>query len=265
MGIFDGQVVFITGASSGIGQGLAREFGKRGAHLALVARRADRLRALSQELEKNGRRALAWQGDVTRDGDMEQAARATRDALQSIDVVIANAGFSVWGSLEELSLGDYRRQFETNVFGVLRTIYATLPDLKRSKGRLVLIGSVSGHLATPMSSAYSMSKFAVRALCDSLSAELHSSGVSVTLISPGFVESEIRSIDNQGILKEDRTDKVPSWLRMPTAQAAREIAEVVARREREAVITTHGKVAVFLQRHAPGMLSAAMRQAKGMM
>ena len=257
---FDGKVAFITGASSGIGAALAREFARQGAAVALTARRTDRLEQLAVELMREGRRALALTADVTRDGDLESAAKTTRDALGAIDVVVANAGFGVVGPVDRLTLDDYRRQFETNVFGVLRTLYATREDLERSRGRFVVIGSVSGHLAMPNTSAYAMSKFAVRAFAESLGYELRSRRISVTLVSPGYVESELHRVDNRGVLHPDAPDAVPAWLRMDGARAARQIVAAVARRRSEVVITGHGKAAVFLQRHAPWLIAWGVRR-----
>ena len=154
--------------------------------MALAARRIDRLEAVAAEIGKTGRRAVVISCDVTRDGDLERAVERARAAFGKLDVVVANAGFGVSGTLERLSLDDYRRQLETNVFGVLRTIYATLDDLKKTRGRLVLIGSVSGHVGVPGSSAYSMSKFAVHGLAAALGHELAPYGVAVTLDQPGF-------------------------------------------------------------------------------
>jgi len=258
---FAGNAVFITGASSGIGAALAREFADEGADVALAARRVDRLEALASQIGKTGRRAVVIACDVTRDGDLERAAGQARAALGKLDVVVANAGFGVTGKLETLSLDDYRRQLETNVFGVLRTIYATLDDLKKTRGRLVLIGSVSGHVAVPGSSAYSMSKFAVRGLADSLGHELASYGVAVTLISPGFVESEIGQVDNRGVWRPQAPRRpLPASVVMATPTAARKIVRAVARRRREVVITGFGKAAVVLQRHAPWLLAAIIRR-----
>ena len=258
---FAGSVVFITGASSGIGAALSLEFAREGADVVLAARRRDRLESMAAGIGAIGRRAVVAPCDVTREGDLERAAAAGRAAFGKLDVVVANAGFGVTGILERLSLDDYRRQLETNVFGVLRTVYATLDDLKKSRGRLVVIGSVSGYIALAGSSPYSMSKFAVRALADSLGHELAEHGVSVTLISPGFVESEIRQVDNRGILRTEKpAPRIPAPMVMATPTAARKIVGAVARRRREVVITALGKVSVFLHRHAPGLLAQIIRR-----
>lgn len=259
MSRFAGQVALVTGASSGIGAALARELARQGADLVLLARRADRLERLAAELEAGGRRALALACDVTAEGDLPRAVARAREVFGRLDVVVANAGFGVVGRLQTLTLEDYRRQFETNVFGVLRTIYATLADLERSRGRLVLLGSVSGYLGLPGASPYSMSKFAVRALAEALGHELAPAGVSVTLASPGFVASEIRRVDNQGVFHAAAPDPVPAWLVMPTARAARLIVRAAAGRRREVVITAHGKATVWVQRHAPWLLALLIR------
>ena len=143
---------------------------------------------------------------------------------------------------------------------MLRTVYAALEDLKKTRGRLVIMGSVSGHVAVPGGSAYAMSKFAVRALAESLGHELVPHGVAVTLVSPGFVESEIRQVDNRGVWHPEPREPLPRRLVMPTARAARQIVRAVARRRRETVVTGHGKVAVFLQRHAPWLVAWGIRR-----
>ena len=251
--------MFITGASSGIGAALARQFAREGAAVALAARRVDRLQAVASELSAAGNLIVTVACDVTVDGDVERAMATARQALGPISVVVANAGFGVVGRVVQLGLDDYRRQFETNVFGVLRTVYAGLDDLKRTRGRLVILGSVSGHIGFPGGSAYSMSKFAVRALAQSLDGELGRDGVSVTLVSPGFVESEIHQIDNRGIRHPDARRHAPSWLIMPTDRAARLIVNAAARRRREIVITGHGKLMVGFQRLAPRLLGFILR------
>jgi short-subunit dehydrogenase len=257
---FSGQVVLITGASSGIGEALAPECARPGGALVLAARRTDRLDRLVVELTAGGARAIAVRCDVTVDGDPERAAAVARQSFGRLDIVVANAGFGVVGPFALLTLDDYRRQFETNVFGVLRTLKATLADVRRARGRIAIIGSVSGHVATPGSSPYAMSKFAVRALAEALGHELARSGASVTLVSPGFVASEIRRVDNAGVLREETREPIPKCLVMSTARAARQIVRAIGRRRREVVVTGHGKAAVFFQRHAPWLTSAIIRK-----
>lgn len=244
----DDRVVLITGASSGIGRALAQEYARRGARLALVARRKERLEELASAL---GRRAIAVEGDVCRDGDLDRAVEQVLGAFGRIDVVVANAGYSVNGALERITIDDYRRQLETNVFGVLRTIYATLDAVKASRGSYALVGSVSGFVSVPGYTAYSMSKYAVRALAEGLDLELRPHGVSVTHVAPGFVETEIRSVDNRGTYRAEAPDPVPSWIIVPSEKAAREIADAIAARKSEAVITRHGRVFTALSRHLP--------------
>lgn len=252
-------VVLITGASSGIGEALAREYAARGAELMLLGRRVDRLEALKAALEPHGRRVLAMRCDVTSEGDVRAAIDRALAALGRVDVVIANAGLGISGRLERLTLDDYRRQFETNVFGVIRTTLASIDALKQTRGRLVILGSVAGYVAAAGMSPYAMSKFAVRAFAESIREELRPSGVSVTLISPGFVDSEIRRVDRAGVFQSDLPEPVPSWLRVPAPTAARQIVRAIDRRRDETVITAHGKLMVFFVRHTPRTVRAMAR------
>jgi short-subunit dehydrogenase len=279
-----GSVTFITGASSGIGAAVAREAARQGADVVLTARREERLRSLSSEIEAMGRRTLAVRCDVTRDGDLEAAVSRARDAFGRIDHVIANAGFGVVGPFSQLGLEDYRRQFETNVFGVLRTVAATREELMATRGCLAIIGSVNGFVtvaatreelmatrgclaiigsvngfvAFPRSSPYSMSKFAVHALAFSLWYELRPHGVGVVLVAPGFVESEIRQVDNRGVHHPHAREHISPWMLGSKEKAARRIVRAVRRRRRLLVITHHARIAIFLQRHFPRLLSTLL-------
>ena len=249
-----GSVTFITGASSGIGAAVAREAARQGADVVLTARREERLQSLSAEIEAMGRRALAVRCDVTRDGDLEAAVSKARDAFGRIDHVIANAGFGVVGAFSKLGLEDFRRQFETNVFGVLRTVAATREELIATRGCLAIIGSVNGYVPFPRSSPYSMSKSAVHALAFSLWHELRPHGVGVLLVAPGFVESEIRQVDNRGEHHPRARERISPWMLGSKEKAARRIVRAVRRRRRLVVITHHARIAIFLQRHFPRLL-----------
>jgi short-subunit dehydrogenase len=243
--------VLITGASSGIGAGLAREFARRGMRVALAARRTEQLEALAAEIRAAGGQASAHRADVTVDGDIARVVADLGTQGLTPGIVVANAGFGVVGKAQKLTLADYQRQFATNVEGVLRTFYESLDALRATGGRFALMGSVAGHLSVPGGSAYAMSKFSVRALAESLHGDLKSEGIRVTLISPGFVDSDIRRVDNRGGLHEHVDDPVPSWLRMRTDKAARVMVNGILRGRREVIVTFHAKVIVFCARHLP--------------
>ena len=128
--------------------------------MTLTARRRELLERLAQRIAVAGApRPLVAECDVTRNGDTERAVAETVRQWGKLDVVIANAGFGVVGALKQLSVEDYRRQFETNIFGVLRTIYAALPEIEKAKGNIVIVGSVSGWVSSPGASPYTMSKY----------------------------------------------------------------------------------------------------------
>jgi short-subunit dehydrogenase len=246
--------VLITGASSGIGAGLAREFVRRGWSVALIARRVEQLETLAAELRQAGGKATAHQGDVTVDGEIARVVAELGAQGVVPSIVIANAGFGIVGKVQNLRQEDYRRQLETNFFGVLRTFQESFAALKRSHGRFVVMGSVAGHISAPGGSPYAVSKFGVRALAEALHGDLKGTGVGCTLVSPGFVDSDIRRVDNRGGFHPEAPDPIPAWLRMKTDKAARIMARGILAGKREVKVTFHGKVMIFMARHMSGLL-----------
>lgn len=264
---FRGQVAWITGASSGIGRHLALELAAQGADVAVSARRVERLEALVQELEGLGRRAVAVPCDVTQEAQVEAAVREVVARLGRLDVAIANAGFGVVGPVERLSADDWRRQLDTNVVGAALTARYAIPELRKTQGRLALVGSAAAVISAPGNAAYSGSKAAVRVLGQVISMELHGSGVSCTTLHPGFVESEIGLVDNRGQLRPERKDPRPKALLWPTDRAARVMVRAIRRRRGDYVFTAHGRLGAFLGQHFPrlttwlvGMLSARRKR-----
>ena len=258
---FRDKIVLITGASSGIGEELASQLARSGAVLTLAARRAELLENIGSRIrEAGGVDPLIVKCDVTRDEDPQRAVAETVRLRGRLDTVVANAGFGVVGDFARLSLQDYRRQFETNVFGVLRTLHAALPEVTRTRGQLVILGSVAGWTASPGASPYAMSKFAVRALANSITPELALMGVRVTLVSPGFVESNIRRVDNQGRLHAEAAEPMPRWLVVSRERAVAHMLRAIARGQREVIVTGHGRLFVALERFAPWVLRAAARR-----
>ncbi|HUD98096.1 MAG TPA: SDR family NAD(P)-dependent oxidoreductase [Bryobacteraceae bacterium] len=251
---FEGQVVVITGASSGIGAALGREFARQGANTVLVARRIERIEALAAELTSGGRRAVAVAGDVTRDGDMERAVELARAEFGRLDAAVANAGILVKGEVLQLTLDDYRKQLETNTLGALRLVKAGLPELEKTRGRIVLVGSLFGMVSVPEFTPYCMSKFALNALAEGLSYELAPSGISVTQVMCGFVDTEIYA---SAPLR--RTP--PKWMALTADQAARQIVSAAHGRQRCRMIPWPTRMAILLQRYAPGVVHLAINRA----
>jgi NAD(P)-dependent dehydrogenase (short-subunit alcohol dehydrogenase family) len=267
--MFQGQVAWITGATSGIGHACALELAERGAHVAVSGRRRDRLEEVVRAIEERGVRALALPCDVCHEKEQRLAVRELVSVFGRLDVAIANAGFSVGGLIENLTADDWRRQLETNVVGAAITARCAVPELAKTRGRLGLVGSVSAFFSAPGYGAYHCSKHALRALGLTLSMELAELGVSCTTVHPGFIETEIQKVDRHGRYDAAREDRRPHWLMWPSDRAARVIVDAIARRRREVVFTGHGRVAAFLGMHAPRLVDAVMslpairRQADG--
>ncbi len=245
--------VLITGASSGIGLFLALAFVREGAKVALLARREDKLKEVASLIEQEKGESLSCVADVTKEKTLAQAVETICQAWGGIDIVVANAGFGVNGLIKELKVEDFRRQFETNWFGVLNTVYATLSELQKSKGQLVLMGSVASKLSFPGACAYSSSKFALQALAQSLYCELEEDQIAVTCILPGNVESNIARVDNQGVFHSDYIDPRPAAMIMPGKKAAHQMLNGIYKKKFEVGITTDGKILLWIAGHFPSL------------
>lgn len=254
------SVVLITGASSGIGEALAREYVRRGSRVVLVARRAELLEALCAELGGESR-AIAVAGDVTKDGELERAVARAVERFGGLDVVVANAGGGVTKPFTRLRLEDFQRQIDLNLYGVLRAAFAALPELQKSRGRFVVVTSVMAYLPLPAASPYNVSKAAAMALAESLRVDLAPHEVSVTNVAPGFIDTPLRRVDAQGKRDAAGKDPVPKWLQMPAHVAARKIARAAHGRRRELVLTGHGKLGVFFGRHFSWLASFVLSRA----
>ena len=180
-------VLLITGASSGIGAATARHAAAAGYRLVLAARRQEELEVLARELGGD-ERALAVPSDVTEWDDQQRLARAALDGFGRIDAVFANAGFGAARGFLESTPEHWRSMVLTNIYGVALTIRATLTALKKSSGHVVLTGSVAGRKALP-GSLYSATKWAVTAMGESLRQEVDGTGVRVTVVEPGMVDT----------------------------------------------------------------------------
>jgi NADP-dependent 3-hydroxy acid dehydrogenase YdfG len=183
----DDPVFLITGASSGIGAAAARHAARAGYRVVLAARSEDRLAALADELG-GPERALAVRCDVSEWSEQEAMVSRALEAFGRVDVAFANAGFGAARGFTESTPEHLRSMVLTNVYGAAMTIRATMPALRDARGHLLLTGSVAGRRALP-GSVYSATKFAVCAMGEAARQELNGSGVRVTLINPGMVDT----------------------------------------------------------------------------
>jgi short-subunit dehydrogenase len=190
--------VFITGASSGIGEALAREFASRGARLGLVARRVEALQALVATLPGEH---LIYEVDVTDTEAIVAAGRAFDAAVGGADIVVANAGISLGVKTEFYEdLAQFRRVFETNVLAMPATFHPFIAPMKtRRRGTLVGIASVAGIRGLPGSEAYCASKSAVITYCESLRVELAKDEIKVVTIAPGFIRTPLTAKNPYGM------------------------------------------------------------------
>ena len=251
---FAEQVVWITGAGSGLGKAMVHELATHKAILVLSGRRKEPLEQICAELVSKGIQAVAIPCDVADEEQIRTTVQMILDRFHKLDVVIANAGFGVSGAFSDLSAADWSRQYQVNVIGLTQTVRHALPHLKVSKGRIALVGSVAGFVFASKSAPYCSSKAAVHAIGECLALELYGTGVSCTTIHPGFVESDIARVDNNGVFHEEAIDKRPAHLMWKAEDAARVMIRAIEKRKRIYVFTWHGKLGAFLGRHLPSLV-----------
>ncbi len=182
----------ITGASSGIGRGLAVELARRGAKVGLVARRAEAMDEAVREIEAAGGKALALPADVQSEASVRAAADKLRSDLGPIDVLIANAGIGPSRDAAKFNAAEVADVMSVNVVGASNSVAAVLPEmLARGSGQLVVISSLSAYRGLPKSAAYCASKAAVSSFFESLRLDLEPRGIAVTIIHPGFIKTAL--------------------------------------------------------------------------
>lgn len=248
------DVVWITGASSGIGKAMAFEWVRLGYKVVLSARRKELLEEIALEIKNSGGDAMVIPVDIMEEKSIENAVQSIIGHWGRLDIAVANAGFGVFGSIEKLNSKDWNRQLQGNVIGLALTVKYALPHLKKTQDRIGLVGSVGAYLPNPNVGAYGASKAAVQSIGLTLQVELKDSDVSCTTIHPGFVVSEIAKIDNEGVWHPERPDPRPASLMWPTDKAAKVMVKAIIKRKRTYVFTAHGKVLVWLQRWFPSLM-----------
>jgi short-subunit dehydrogenase len=252
---FDGKVVIITGASSGIGEALALRLAGEGAWLTLAARRAERLHDVAATCVERGGRAVALPTDVANEAACRELVERTLAEYGQIDMLVNNAGITVGSRFAELpDLTLFRRVIEVNFLGIVHCTYYAIPFLKQVAGRIVNLASMSAVLPIPYNTAYVASKHAMRGFSDSLRMELNKLGVSVTLFCPYWVVTEF----HESMLDRHGQPRGPSGRalytrRMMTADRCAALVIEAARRRKRQVVMPPGGFAQWCRLIAPGL------------
>jgi short-subunit dehydrogenase len=259
---FTNQVVWITGASSGIGEALAMEFSRYGARVVLSARRADELERVRQGLVWPENH-LVLTMDMTKPSEIEEAVEQVRSHFGRLDILVNNAGISQRSLALDTDMAANRRVMEINYFGVIGLTKAVLPWFRQQRsGQVIVISSLVGELPTPLRSAYCASKHALHGWFESLRAEEHDNGLKVLMVLPGFIRTQISvnaiTADGSAHGKMDQLQAQG----MPAEECAERIIYALQRNRAQAIIAGREGLAIYLKRWFPSLYRFIIRRIK---
>ena len=220
----DGRVALVTGASSGIGEATAEALAAAGAKVVVAARRIDRLQQVVERIGKAGGEAAVIEADVTQPRTAEAMIADTQKRFGKLDILVNNAGVMLLAPIEAASPEDWRRMIDVNLLGLMYATHAAIPVMKpRGGGHIVNISSVAGRVAFPDSAVYSATKFGVGAFSESLRREVFRHRIRVTVIEPGFVETELREHIPDAATRE----RIDHWAESMRQLTARDVAAAI--------------------------------------
>lgn len=248
------KVIIITGGSSGIGKALASHFGQKGSRILITGRKKEELNAAVEELSNSGIDIIGFQGDVSLKADNDRMVELAINKFGKIDVLINNAGISMRALFQDVDLMVIKKVMDINFFGAVIATQSCLPHLIKSKGTIVGISSIAGYRGLPGRTGYSSSKFALNGFLEALRTELIHTGVHVLTACPGFTASNIRK---RSLLKDGspQGDSPREEGKMMTAdECAMHIYNATLKRKKTLILTSQGKLTVFLNKWVPGLM-----------
>lgn len=252
------KVVVITGGSSGIGKALAAEFGKHGSRILITGRNKPDLDQAVISLRNEGVTISGFPADVSLEEDNRRMAQQAIQRYGRIDVLINNAGISMRAMFEEVEMHVLRKVMEINFFGAVYATQACLTEIIKNKGSIIGISSIAGFRGLPARTGYSASKFALNGFLESLRTELRSTGVHVLTACPGFTSSNIRkrSLVRDGSAQGESPRNEEKM--MTAEECARHIYAATVKRKKILILTTQGKLAVFLNKWFPAWMDGVV-------
>jgi short-subunit dehydrogenase len=257
------KTVWITGASSGIGEALAYEFNKKGANIILSARREDELERVKSGCVNADETVHIVPLDLAETDTLAEKAREAQAIYGSIDMLINNGGISQRAFATETTMETVRRVMEVNFFGTVALTKAVLPMMTEQKsGHIVVISSVMGKFGTKYRSAYAASKHALHGWFDSLRQEVYDDNIQVTLVCPGFVRTNVTL--NALTAEGEKHNKMGDGQKnaMPPEEFAQKLIPKLARGKEEIYIGGSEILGVYLKRLAPSVLNKVLKKAK---
>lgn len=262
MATYAGKVIVLTGASSGIGHALALALAPQRPRLVLAARDRVRLEEVAKECRARGAEALVVPADVSSEAACGALVARTIESCGALDVLVNNAGIGMMARFDELQdLSVYETLMRVNYLGCVYLTHHALPHLKKSRGQIVVVASVAGLTGVPTRTGYAASKHAVFGFFDSLRIELDGTGVSVTMIAPDFVRSEIhrRAFGADG--KPTGKSPLQESRIMSAEECAGLIVRAMEKRQRLLITSWRGRLGRIVRLFAPGLIDAVAKKA----
>jgi NAD(P)-dependent dehydrogenase (short-subunit alcohol dehydrogenase family) len=248
---FTGKVVIVTGATSGIGEAVAREFSLKGSKVVLAARTESKLLSLAGELQLKGCEALAVVTDVSVESDCRRLIEKTIERFGRLDILVNNAGISMRASFIDVELKVLHRLMDVNFWGTVYCTKYALPWLLESRGSLIAVSSVAGFHGLPGRTGYSASKFAIHGFLETIRIENLKKGLHVMIIAPGFTSTDIRRHALLADGKEQGESPRDEHKLMPPDHVARWVLKGIRKKKRNKLLTMEGKLTALFQRIVP--------------
>jgi short-subunit dehydrogenase len=249
-----GKTVIITGASSGIGKACALFFASRGSNVVITGRNEANLSDTLKEIQKTGAKAIAVKADVSILSDAQKIIDETLRQFNGIDVLINNAGISMRGLFTDTNLDVLHQLMNTNFWGTVYCTHFALPHILKNKGSVVGISSIAGKKGLPGRTGYSASKFAMEGFLETLRTENMKKDLHVLVACPGFTASAIRNAALGPDGKPQSESPRDEHKMMSAETVAEHIYKAVVNRKRDLVLTSNGKLTIFLNKFFPGWL-----------
>lgn len=255
--IFKDKVVIVTGASSGIGEAIAREFAKNGSKVVLAARSEDLLKKITGEMSLLNYDVTFVRTDVTSESDCRNLIEKTVDKYGTVDILVNNAGISMRAVFTTVDLDVLRRLMDVNFWGTVYCTKYALPYLLQQKGSLIGVSSIAGFHGLPGRTGYSASKFAMHGFLETIRIENLKKGLHVMIIAPGFTSTDIRRRALTAEGKEQGASPLDEKSLMSPEYVAKWVLKGIRKKKRNKLLTWDGRITALFQRIVPNLIDFA--------